>query len=447
LGTLSSIDKIIKEYFVTEVIIAIPSASHEVLNSAISSIRLADLRIAIHIVPSGEKYFEAVPIVPSLEELTVFDLTGRDEYSIDIDTIKHKYAQKTVLITGAGGSIGSELCRQLIKFGVKTIICVGRGENSIYELAKSLKLYVDFMENPPEVVYCICDVRDKIGIKKIFDQHKPQIVFHAAAHKHVPMMEYNSSEAVSNNAGGTLNILETCCESNYENDCKNNNKNVEEFVFISTDKAVRPVNVMGATKRLAELIVGYFGKYKNIKTVTVRFGNVLGSRGSVIPLFMEQIKNGGPVTVTHPEVTRYFMSISEAALLTINASAISNGSEIYVLDMGKQFKICDIAEKLIELYGLKPNEDIKITFTGLRAGEKLYEELFYEDKKLNLTSNRKIMYLNDECQIDDEQMETIVKNIETVKSASDEDVRMFLKKMVNEYNYSKVSFQDMRIVN
>jgi FlaA1/EpsC-like NDP-sugar epimerase len=254
------------------------------------------------------------------------------------------------------------------------------------------------------------------------------------------MMEYNSAEAVSNNVGGTLNLLEMCCE--------NNKNKIEEFVFVSTDKAVRSVNVMGATKRLAELVVGYFGKYKKLKTVTVRFGNVLGSRGSVIPLFMEQIKNGGPVTVTHPQVTRYFMSISEAALLTINASAISTGSEIYVLDMGKQFKICDIAEKLISLYGLKPNEDIKIVFTGLRAGEKLYEELFYEDKKLNLTQNSKIMYLNEEYSIDEEIMKSIVKGIESIKLVSDEEVREFLKKIVPEYNYDVVQTQGpARIVN
>ena len=382
LGGTFDIPRIVREMSVNRVIIAMPSAPHETVSRIVSGIISGHLEIHVHILPPGEKYFDTVPLIPSLQDVTVSDLLERDEYSVDIDTIRERFSGKTVLITGAGGSIGSELCRQLLKFDVARIVALGRGEHSIYTLIKTMNEYMDFMSAKPEMIYRIVDVKDMELLERTFGQFRPDIVFHAAAHKHVPLMEYNELEAVQNNVAGTRNVLEAALRNGSAH-----------FILVSTDKAVRPVNVMGATKRLAEMVTGYYHREKGLNTAIVRFGNVIGSRGSVIPLFREQIEKGGPVTVTHPEVTRYFMSIPEAALLVINAAALSGGGEIFVLNMGKQYRLDTIARRLIEMYGLEPDRDIRVVYSGLRPGEKLYEEIFHHTEGLEQTANNKILVM------------------------------------------------------
>ncbi len=435
LGSSEDISAIIHMYSITEVIIAMPSASGVKINSLVNAITAKDPDTVVHIVPSAERYFESVPLYPSLQEISFFDLTGRDECVINASRISGKVKGKTVLVTGAGGSIGSEICRQLLKFSPRKIACVGKGENSIYNLALIMQDYTEYMENPPEISYYIGDVRDRMRMEQVFTQARPDVVFHAAAHKHVPLMEYNEAEAVQNNVLGTLNMLELSAEFSVEN-----------FVLISTDKAVRPANVMGATKRLAELLTGYYSEVKGLRTAIVRFGNVIGSRGSVIPLFVSQIRNGGPVTVTHPEVTRYFMSIPEASLLVINAAAISEGGEIYVLDMGEQFKVSDIAERLIRLHGYEPGKDIDVVYTGLRPGEKLYEELFYDPSLMRRTSNDRIFELSrDSIVTERSSIETFIRGgYDSLHKLGPNEIREFLARYVPEYNY-RVPDEDCRL--
>jgi FlaA1/EpsC-like NDP-sugar epimerase len=323
-----------------------------------------------------------VPISPSLKQLPFGELFDRDEITVDMDSIKNAFSGRTVLVTGAGGSIGSELCRQLLKFGIGKLVAVGRGEHSIYCLIKSLNEFLELMEGRPRVCYRIADVRDYDLMEGIFAEHRPDIVLHAAAHKHVPLMEYNEAEAVKNNVGGSRNVLDLSARYG-----------VGRFILVSTDKAVHPVNVMGATKRIAEILCDHYHRRRGLNCAAVRFGNVIDSRGSVLPLFREQIEKGGPVTVTHPEVTRFFMTIPEASLLVLNAAAYARGGEIFILEMGKQHRIDDIARRLIEFYGLVPDRDIGIVYTGLRPGEKLHEDLQYVQEVLEATKNEKIRVL------------------------------------------------------
>lgn len=382
ISTRANISKIITEYHINQIIIALPSVQIDIINQTVSAIIAVDPDISIQILPKISKYFSS-PLSRELEEIYLSDIIDRKEINLDIDAIEGKFKDKTILITGAGGSIGSEICRQLFRFNIRRLICIGRGENSIYNLIKSLNEYLEYITEKPEIIYKIIDIKDKALLEEVFKQYNSDFVFHAAAHKHVPLMEFNEVEAIQNNVVGTLNVLEL-----------SEKYNVKEFVLISSDKAVRPVNIMGASKRIAEIVTQYFFIKKGIKTSIVRFGNVIGSRGSVIPLFREQIEKGGPVTVTHPEVTRFFMSISEASLLVINAAAYCKGGECFVLDMGKQYKIFDIANNLIRLYGYEPDKDIKIIFTGLRPGEKLYEELSYARENIIKTRNDKIFVIN-----------------------------------------------------
>ncbi|MFC1670449.1 polysaccharide biosynthesis protein [Spirochaetota bacterium] len=438
-NTIDNIDVVIKEYSINQAIIAIPSADSTVVNRIVSDIISTDFDVNIYIVPSVERYFDRVPLFPSLSDLALGDLLGRDEYLIDVDLIQDKFKGRTVLITGAGGSIGSEICKQILKFDIDKLIAIGKGEHSIYTLAKSLNEYISFMKNKPEIIYRIADVRDNNLMGRIFKKYNPHIVFHAAAHKHVPLMEFNELEAVQNNVLGTLNILDL--SSKY---------GVNEFVQISTDKAVNPLSIMGATKRLAELITDYYNIKKDLKTAVVRFGNVIGSRGSVVPLFKEQIEKGGPVTVTDPEIKRYFMSIQEASILVINAAALSGGGEIYVLDMGKQYKVVDVAKKLIELYGYVPDKDIKIEFTGLRPGEKLYEELFYDKENLLKTENEKIFVLNRDKIINTKIEKFIKKENKKIARYSSNEIRKMLKDLIGEYDFSdfsKADYSESKIVN
>jgi FlaA1/EpsC-like NDP-sugar epimerase len=424
-GPVSEIKDVCNALGISDVIIAVPSAGTGFLTKLIKGISSTGRRINIHYVPAAEKFFDSVPIFPSMREFSYSDLLDRDEFSIDLEIMERFFCGKNVLVTGAGGSIGSEICRQLLKFNVKKIIATGRGENSIYNLMRSMDEYLALMsENRPELVYRIIDARDKRLMERLFSAESPDIVFHAAAHKHVPLMEFNGIEALQNNVLGADNLLALSAEYG-----------VKKFVLVSTDKAVRPASIMGATKRICELVTGYYSREKGLNTAIVRFGNVLGSRGSVVPLFIEQIARGGPVTVTHPEVVRYFMSIPEASLLVINSAAISSGGEIFVLNMGEQFRIVDIARRLIELNGYRPDIDIRIEFTGLRPGEKLYEELFYDESSMVSTGNNSIfMMRNDDEILDASEYSRLIAGIrDQVPYMNDSDVRGFLKSFVKSF--------------
>jgi len=425
-SSVNEANDIIRRFDIDEVIIAMPSVRITRVNSIAAMIKSHYPNLQIKILPNIMKTFETT-LTPELRDIDISELIERDEADIDISLIESYFYEKTVLVTGAGGSIGSEICRQLLRFNIKKLIALGRGEHSIYTLMNTLRDVAAFVDRKPEIVYRIVDVKDYNLLAQVFKEYKPDIVFHAAAHKHVPLMEYNEIEAFQNNVLGTRNTIDLSTDNA-----------VGDFVLISTDKAVRPVNVMGATKRLAELITAYYHRERGLKTSIVRFGNVIGSRGSVIPLFKEQIEKGGPVTVTHPDIKRYFMSIPEASLLVINAVAFAEGGEIFALDMGEQYKIIDIARNLIKLYGLIPERDIPIAITGLRAGEKLYEELFYDAEKLQKTDNEKIFVLkNDGTDYHKEALEAIISdkdfNIINYNPAS---LRKLLKEIIADYDFN-----------
>ncbi len=442
LGSIDSIAQHIGDFSVTHIIVAMPSVKKSIIKKIVSQVLAADSSVNVYVVPEAEKFFDSVPISPSLVESDFAEIFERDEYTINIDLIEEHYRNKTILITGAGGSIGSELCKQLLKFNVKKLVCVGRGEHSIYTLKKTINEYLDLMECKPEIICRITDVKDQFLLSKIFEETKPDIVFHSAAHKHVPLMEYNEIEAIQNNVIGTRNVL----HCSYENE-------ISEFVLISTDKAVRPTNIMGATKRVAELLTSYYHDHYGLNTAIVRFGNVVGSRGSVFHLFKEQIEKGGPVTVTHPEITRFFMSISEAALLVINAVALSSGGEVFVLNMKEQFKIYDMAQKMIELYGYAAKQDVDIVITELRPGEKMHEELFYNHNNVITTQNDKIFIVQNEKEwYDESSLLAFIEKFPIVKhELSSTDIRYMIKKIVPEYEFSidehNATIDEMRFVN
>ncbi len=426
-GTSSQIHDIIYKYNINEILLAMPSEGAGTINRIVSIIKKENHAIPIKILPSIIELFKDQPLISSLRDVSIVDLIGREEFRVDKKSIRDRFEGKTILITGAGGSIGSEICKQILKFDIKRLIAIGRGENSIYNLIKFLNEYVEFIGKKPEIIYRIVDVKDYNLLEKVFNEYSPDIVFHAAAHKHVPLMEFNEIEAIQNNVGGTLNVLDLSAKYS-----------IKEFVLISTDKAVRPVNVMGASKRIAEIVTDYYFKEKRLKTSIVRFGNVIGSRGSVIPLFKEQIEKGGPVTITHPEITRYFMSIPEASLLVINAAAYSNGGECFVLDMGKQYKILDIAKNLIKLYGYDPEKDIKIVFTGLRPGEKLFEELSYGCENMRNTENEKIFVINNNGNnINSAKLEHLINHeIRDLHKYDAKKMREIIKGLIPDYDYS-----------
>jgi FlaA1/EpsC-like NDP-sugar epimerase len=431
-GTSYKIHEIIDKFGINEVIIAMPSASSEKINNILHFIKKDNPRIPIRILPPLIELFANKPLTGALREISIFDLIGREEFTIDTDLIRERFSDKCILVTGAGGSIGSEICRQILKYKIRRLIAIGRGEFSIYTLIKSLTEHIEYMEYKPEIIYKIIDVRSSDMLNSAFEKYKPDIVFHAAAHKHVPLMEYNEAEAIINNITGTRNVLEACVKND-----------VEQFIFISTDKAVRPTNIMGSTKRASELITIYYNRKYKLKTSIVRFGNVIGSRGSVLPLFSEQIEKGGPVTVTDPEIKRFFMSIPEASLLVLNASAYSKGGEIYALDMGKQYKLLDIAERLIELSGKQPGE-IQITFTGLRPGEKMYEELFFDHETYAMTANNKIFVMsNTDSGLDEAKIEELIGNqLVNVHNMEPLIIRKMLKNIIPEFEYDESMISD-----
>ncbi|MDO4872890.1 MAG: nucleoside-diphosphate sugar epimerase/dehydratase [Carnobacterium sp.] len=362
LGAIKDIERIVDTMGITKVVIAMPSLPIKKLNEVYDVARKTGAECVI--LPNIDDVMSGNLHVQQLRNVEIEDLLGRDPVQLDQTMIEKQLRGKKILVTGAGGSIGSEICRQVAKFKPKEIIILGHGENSIYQLNMELvgKYSQHFTITP-----VIADVQDRKRIFEVMDKYKPDVVYHAAAHKHVPLMEINPREAVKNNILGTRNVAEAASHSR-----------VKAFVMVSTDKAVNPPNIMGATKRLCEMIVQDMAtRSEYTKFVAVRFGNVLGSRGSVIPLFKKQISEGGPITVTHPEIVRYFMTIPEAAQLVIQAGSLARGGEIFVLDMGQPVKIVDLAKNLIRLSGFNEG-DIEIKFTGLRPGEKMYEELLNE---------------------------------------------------------------------
>lgn len=416
-GNRYDILKMAEKYRVDEIYIALPTASgldkKEIIDLA------KETKCKIKMLPGIYQLMNGEVSISKLRDIDIEDLLGREPVKINTDEILGYVENKKVLVTGAGGSIGSELCRQIATHNPKELIMIDIYENSIYEIQLELKS----KHKSLKLITLIASVRDYDTIDEIFNKYKPEIVFHAAAHKHVPLMEDSPKEAVKNNCLGTLNIAKA-----------SDKYNVLKFILISTDKAVNPTSVMGTTKRICEMIVQYFAKISKTNFAAVRFGNVLGSNGSVVPLFKKQIEEGGPVTVTDPEIIRYFMTIPEAVALVLQAGAYAKGGEIFVLDMGEPVKIVDMARNLIKLSGYEPDVDIKIEFVGLRPGEKLYEELLMDEEGMKSTDNKRI-FIGHPINIDyDNFNKDLDELIDTAKSDEDIDViKHKLKQLVPTY--------------
>lgn len=405
---------------IDEIIIALPSVKHSEIKNIIEECKKTEC--SLKILPNIHEIQELKGdikdiLAKQIRDVDVNDLLGRDKVELDKDKVMAYIKNKTVLVTGGGGSIGSELCRQILKFSPQKLILFDISENNLYDIQ------IELLYNYPEIdkEFIVGSIQDKIRLNSVFKEFSPDIVFHAAAHKHVPLMEFSPGEAVKNNVFGTLNLAEI-----------SKKYNIEKFILISTDKAVNPTNVMGATKRICEMIVQAYNNNSDTEFVAVRFGNVLGSRGSVIPLFKKQIKMGGPVTVTHPDVIRYFMTIDEAVELVLESAALAKGGEIFVLDMGEPVKIDKLAQDLIRLSGFEPFKQIAVTYTGLRPGEKLFEELLLDDKNIRKTSNDKI-YVEKPCAIDYKKLINSINTLKTRVNSSDEEIKAMIKEIVPTY--------------
>lgn len=373
LGTRADIHNIVKAKKIEEIIIAIPSAGKTEIREIVDICK--ETRCKLKTIPGVFELINGQVDVKKIRDVNIEDLLGRDSVTVNLTEICKYISSEVVMVTGGGGSIGTELCRQIAKFSPKQLIILDIYENNAYEIQQELLRNYENLNL--EVI--IASIRDRKRMESIFKKYRPGVIFHAAAHKHVPLMEANPAEAIKNNVFGTLNVAE--CADKYGS---------KRFVLISTDKAVNPTNIMGASKRTAEMIIQSIDKKSKTEFVAVRFGNVLGSNGSVIPHFKNQIADGGPVTVTHPEIIRYFMTIPEAVQLVIQAGSMAKGGEIFILDMGEPVKIVDLARDLIRLSGFEPDKDIKIKYTGLRPGEKLYEELLLAEEGISQTRHEKI---------------------------------------------------------
>lgn len=375
LGSTDEIGKILVRYGVKKVIMTVPQPDGRVVSKLMKECESAGADFKI--LPTFGEYLSGKPNITQLREVQVEDLLGRPTVDLEIESIRSYLEKKVILVTGAGGSIGSEICRQVALFKPSVLVILDAAETPLYEIDYELRK--NFADLNIDIRPVIADVKNLSRISAVFEEHRPSVVFHSAAYKHVPMMEINPSEAVLNNVMGTKNVADVCRLIG-----------VDRFVLISTDKAVNPVNVMGASKRAAEIYLQHISQNSRTKFITVRFGNVLGSNGSVIPRFREQIKRGGPVTVTHPEVIRYFMTIPEATQLVLQAGSMGEHGEIFLLDMGEPVKILSLAEEMIRLSGYTPHKDITIEFSGLRPGEKLYEELLLNQEGIKKTHHPKI---------------------------------------------------------
>ncbi|WP_311198838.1 polysaccharide biosynthesis protein [Paenibacillus hexagrammi] len=418
LGDRNEIIRVVNQYQIDEIIIAMPSVPKKEISSIIDICKHTKAKLKI--IPKLHDLIEGKVTINAIRNVEVEDLLGREPVKIDLVGIADYVEDKVVLITGAGGSIGSELCRQVAPFNPSKLVILGHGENSIYLIEKELnRMFPDLHIEP-----VIADVQDKARMEEIFRIYQPKVIFHAAAHKHVPLMERNPAEAIKNNVFGTKNVAE--CAHQFH---------AERFVLVSTDKAVNPTSIMGATKRIAELVIQSLDRFSETKFVAVRFGNVLGSRGSVIPHFKEQIARGGPVTVTHPEMIRYFMTIPEAVQLVIQAGAFAAGGEIFILDMGAPVKIVDLATDLIRLSGFEPGVDIDIEFSGIRPGEKLYEELLLNEEIIENTRHNRI-FVGSPLKISQSELEMEIKRLEKAVGEESGIVRSAVKHLVP--NFSNV---------
>ncbi len=419
LGKINDIPQIVKENKIESLIVALPSAGPGIIRESVEAGRKAGLRKVKILPPIDEVISGKVKIgIGTLREIEMEDLLGREPVTLDQKSIENFIQNKIVLITGAAGSIGSELCRQIIKFQPKSLLILDQDETGIFNISEELA------DKFPKLstVSLIADIQDRVKINKIFDKFRPNTVFHAAAYKHVPLMEMHPDEAVKNNIFGTKVITETSLEYG-----------VEKFIFISSDKAVKPSSVMGATKRVGEMICQNLNQQNTTRFISVRFGNVLDSRGSVIPIFREQIKKGGPVEVTHPEMKRYFMTASEACLLVLQAGAMGEGGEVFILDMGEPIKIIDLAKELIKLSGLEPDKDIPIVFTEPRPGEKFIEEILTAEEGTVATQNQKIFV----AKLSDVYKDKLNLGIENLKNAAEtgnkEAILKILKEIIPSY--------------
>lgn len=416
-GPIKDLGKLASTNEIQMVVIAIPSLVKEKLIDISTTAKELDLQLRV--LPSFDNLLINKQTSP--EDISIEDLLGRDSVNLDIEEVSKFIKNKKVLITGAGGSIGSEICRQLLSLDPEEIIIVDHSEYNLYEISWELEHSFKYKKFVP----ILANVKDAHSMEDIFNAHKPQVVFHAAAYKHVPLLEKQAQQAICNNFFGTKNVAELA--SKYK---------CEKFILISTDKAVNPTNVMGTTKRMAEIFCQNFNEQSQTNYITVRFGNVLGSAGSVIPLFKKQLKQGGPLTVTHPDITRFFMSIREASQLVLQAGAMGNGGEIFVLDMGEPVKISDLAERLITLTGKRPYKDVDIIFTGLRPGEKLYEELFYDNEEHATTKRKKIFLANSIVTNFTSFLEASHILEQSLKNLKDEEIIHMISKMVPEAKIS-----------
>ena len=419
-GNRYSIEENVKKYDIKKIVFAVPScpidAKKEILGIC------AKTSCSVKIMPSiyqmvNEGYHEGRDYVKQIREVEIEDLLGREPIKSDLSSIMEYVNDKVVMVTGGGGSIGSELCRQIAAYKPKKLIIFDIYENNAYDIQLELKRKYPLLD----LVALIGSVRDNQRMDMVFEKYRPEIVYHAAAHKHVPLMEDSPNEAIKNNVFGTFNTVQMADKFK-----------VEKFVLISTDKAVNPTNIMGASKRICEMIVQEYNRYSETEFVAVRFGNVLGSNVSVIPLFKKQIENGGPLTVTHPDIIRYFMTIPEAVSLVLQAGALAKGGEIFVLDMGKPVKILDLAENLIRLSGFEPYKDIDIKFTGLRPGEKLYEELLMDEEGLKKTDNS-LIHIGKPIDIDNEHFFGVLHRMKHSMSDDSIDMRSMVKEIVPTY--------------
>ncbi|MGN0983976.1 MAG: polysaccharide biosynthesis protein, partial [Gemmiger sp.] len=431
-GTISDIPELVRKYQIREIVIAITALKGDRLREVINLCNATRCRVRRlsdpHTVDESGN-----PVTVGFRELDTADFLSRDEIQLDNAQIAEYLHDRIVLVTGGGGSIGSELCRQIMRYQPRRLLIFDIYENCAYELETELrgKYGVD-----APVITLIGSVRDKKRLDEVFETYHPTIVFHAAAHKHVPLMEVSPAEAVKNNVFGTKNLLSSAAEHG-----------AELFVQLSTDKAVNPTNVMGCTKRICEMMIQAFSNHTSMTCVAVRFGNVLGSHGSVIPLFEEQIKRGGPVTITHPDIARYFMTISEAAQLVLQAGALAKGGGIYVLDMGEPVRIMDLAKRLIRFYGYEPGVDMQIRVTGLRPGEKMYEELLMDSEldKMQHTAHDKI-FIAPPIQIDLERFYLDLQDLKDCLDYNDDRVVEQLQKMVGSYHPNRRLREDHTVV-
>jgi len=416
LGGVDRIREFCTDYEADEVLIAINNISPKRIREIVA--QCAGMSLRFRTIPAVTDLIEGRVEVSSLRPVDIADLLGRAPVTLDTDAIGEQLSGKRIVVTGAGGSIGSEMCRQIARFNPEQLILIEQAENNLFEIHRELFTRYENLN----IVPIVADIGDQVRINTVFRDFEPNAVFHAAAHKHVPMMEINPGEAIKNNVLGTQIIANAAAESG-----------VQKMVMISTDKAVNPTSIMGCSKRVAELYVQSLAQSHGTQYVTVRFGNVLGSSGSVIPIFSQQIADGGPVTVTHPEMTRYFMTIPEAAQLVLQAGAMGRGSEIYVLDMGEPVKIVDLAHNMITLSGLRPGEDIEIVFTGTRPGEKLFEELLLDGEHVSATTHPKIGIWQSRSTNWADTAPKISELIESADVATPNQIRQMLKDIVPEY--------------